>query len=125
MTKKKQQQDGAAYLVTCPDCAPYPETFPTSCFGPLIAALRGQIDDLPCVIHCGWTVTGWGLGTFFADDHVHGVGEGASAPAMTSEEAAAALEDLAASGDVAKAGAVNWMAILAVVLKLLTDWLKK
>ncbi len=117
----QQRKVTMSYTDHCPDCVVLPTAFPTSCLTPLLAALRGQIDDPKCVVHCGYTVVGFGLGLWIGD-HPHPIG---SVGAGKADFAAAADALEAAYGEgVKNAGAIPWGLILSAVFALIQQLLK-
>lgn len=107
-----------AYLAHCPDCIPLPEQFPASCAAVLVNALRGQVDDIACVVHCGLTLAAWALGRF----HDHPAAEVGSA-FIGRDAAAAYLESVQASGGNYSSAAFPWRQVVAVVLDLIRELL--
>lgn len=116
------------YLDRCPDCIPLPQLFPSSCVAPLLAALRGEMDDPKCTLHCGITLLAWGANLWIGD-HDHPVKAARDAvlagDTCTPEECVAAADELekllalkAGGPDELKA-AIDWRAALRAVLTLL------
>lgn len=118
------------YLHDCPDCIPLPAQFPHSCLGPVMAALRGTVEDPQCVVHCGYTLVGWGLGLWLVDHNPHVFGA-ADVPAEGAREwAAEQLASLSAKGTGGTvpedaAMALPWKTIALIILDLVRELLNK
>ena len=111
------------YLSHCPDCMVLPTVFPTACTGPILAALRGQIEDVKCVVHCGITLAAWGANLWIGDGGIHPHAAKAVVAAPNFEAAAAELEKAVAkhgegTADQAVA-ALDWKLILTAILALI------
>lgn len=109
------------YLKDCPDCLPLLTTFPVSCVQVVLNALRGQVDDVKCVIHCAETVQWWAVGLYVGSEEPVTTGAGSQPDAK--EAAAVELEKLLVKGAKADLTAVNWKLILGVILDFLRQLL--
>ncbi len=113
------------YLTECPDCLPLPTEFPIHCVGPVLKALRGDLSDKKCALHCALTLVAWGASLYInspdSPPTLHSTAAASSGP----EAAARELEKVAHHGKHADAGAaaINWKLIITSVLALIQQLL--
>ena len=97
----------------------YPDSFPVEAAQVFLGLLKGQKEDLPCYIHAGWIVVGFGLGQLLPHDH-EAIG---SAAPYAKEEVVAVLEKLSSPHAAKGSFVVDWKRLAKAVLQLIDSML--
>lgn len=97
----------------------YPDSFPVEAAQVFLGLLKGQKEDLPCYIHAGWIVVGYGLNQIVPHDH----DAIASTAPYTTEETVAVLEKLSAPHAAKGSFVVDWKRLVKAVLQLIDSML--
>ncbi len=97
----------------------YPDSFPVEAAQVFLGLLKGQKEDLPCYIHAGWIVVGYGLNQIVPHDH----DAIASTVPYTTEEAVAVLEKLSSSHAAKGSFIVDWKKLIKAVLQVIDSML--
>lgn len=86
----------------------------------------GNEPDGCCVAEAGHHILGFALGKMFPDNHPVGAAKPKkSTKPMTADDCKAALKAAASGSGAAAVAAVDWGAIIALVMSLLQAWLNK
>lgn len=104
---------------------PYPTEFPVDEIKTLVGMIR-QPDtlDIPCAIHCGWVIVGYGLSHAAPHTCNAAVTQGVAGE-HKDKHLAQVLEDALRVKGEGSSAAVPWEIVLPLVFDLLRRWLVK
>lgn len=113
----------------CPDCITLPIRPPYGCFPILLEAVKGNVTNPKEVVHCAYTVIGWGLSFYVGTEGVAALNKELTAEQLACDpvkelEKCCKLKPTDGVGfDPNGVGKIDWKALIAKLLPLLISLL--